>query len=78
VRATSDRYYCQGFDQVNLGWLLDQICIQLVGISAVVRRSYNCHDHQMPEEDQSMGAFGTPTQVLPTILVLASADRLYD
>ncbi len=30
----------------------------------------------MPEKDQSMGAFGIPTQVLP--IVLTSADHLYD
>jgi len=76
VRTTSNRYCRQGFDQVNLGRLLDQIRIQLVGISVVTRQSYNCHEHQVLKEDQSMGAFGTPAQVL--LIVMASVDRLYD
>ncbi len=57
----SDRYYCQGFDRINLGQLLDQIHIQLVGIFAITRQFYNWHEHQMLEEDQLMGAFGTFT-----------------
>ncbi len=76
MRTTSNRYCRQGFDQVNLGRLLDQTRIQLVGISAVTRQSYNCHERQVPKEDQSMGAFGTPPQVL--LIVMASVNRLYD
>jgi hypothetical protein len=42
----------------------------------VVRQSYNHHEHQVPKEDQLMGAFGMPTQVLRIIPMLV--DRLYD
>jgi hypothetical protein len=76
MRATLDQYCHQGFDRVNLGQLLDQIDIQLVGIFAITRQSYNRRECQVLKEDQSMGAFGTPIQVLPT--VSASADRLHD
>ncbi len=73
--TTSDGYFHQGFDRVNLGRFLDQN-IQLVGIYMVVGHSYNHHERQVPEEDQSMGAFGIPIQVFP--IVSALVDRLYD
>ncbi len=71
VHTTSDQYCCQGSNRINLGQLLDQIRIQLVGISIITRQSYHRHERQVPEEDQSMGAFGTPTQVLQIVPTLA-------
>jgi hypothetical protein len=76
VCATSDQYCRQGFDRVNLGQLLDQIRIQLVDISVVGKQFYNRHERQVPKKDKSMGAFGTPIQVLRIIPALANC--LYD
>jgi hypothetical protein len=45
-------------------------------MSVVGKQFYNRHERQVPKKDQSMGAFGTPIQVLPIIPALV--DCLYD